>query len=174
MGKQLRNPFQSRRSIPSKDDGDDDESKKPPHEENPWTNVTAVVIPQISRLAARTFLGVTLALYVLNQKHCLPRPLSAMVSQALFWPTLPITISRRIGKWITPVDDTVLIGGAPFGFFNYPEKLYKEYGVRGVINLCEEYRGPVRKYKELGMEELHLPTTDHFEPTVDDFLVSSE
>lgn len=43
--------------------------------------------------------------------------------------------------------------------------------VRGVINLCEEYRGPLRKYKELGMEQLHLPTTDHFEPTVDDLMV---
>ncbi len=44
--------------------------------------------------------------------------------------------------------------------------------VRGVINLCEEFRGPLRKYKELGMEQLYLPTTDHFEPTVDDLMVS--
>jgi len=45
--------------------------------------------------------------------------------------------------------------------------------VRGVINLCEEYRGPLRKYKELGMEQLYLPTTDHFEPTVEDLIVSA-
>lgn len=40
--------------------------------------------------------------------------------------------------------------------------------VRGVINLCEEYRGPDRSYWRLGMLHLRLPTTDHFEPTVED------
>jgi hypothetical protein len=44
--------------------------------------------------------------------------------------------------------------------------------VRGVVNLCEEYKGPQRKYEELGIEELHLPTTDHFEPSVKDLIVS--
>jgi hypothetical protein len=44
--------------------------------------------------------------------------------------------------------------------------------VRGVVNLCEEYKGPQRKYKELGIEELHIPTTDHFEPSVKDLIVS--
>lgn len=38
--------------------------------------------------------------------------------------------------------------------------------------MCEEYQGPLRKYKDLGMEQLHLPTTDHFEPTVEDLMVS--
>lgn len=46
--------------------------------------------------------------------------------------------------------------------------------MRGVINLCEEYGGPLKKYKELGMEQLHLPTTDHFEPTVEDLMVRSK
>lgn len=45
--------------------------------------------------------------------------------------------------------------------------------VRGVINLCEEYKGPLKKYKNIGIEELHLPTTDHFEPSVEDLIVSS-
>jgi hypothetical protein len=49
--------------------------------------------------------------------------------------------------------------------FSFPQ-------VRGVVNLCEEYKGPQRKYKELGIEELHLPTTDHFEPSVKDLIVS--
>lgn len=34
--------------------------------------------------------------------------------------------------------------------------------------MCEEYRGPVEKYKRLGIEELYLPTTDHFEPELED------
>jgi len=37
--------------------------------------------------------------------------------------------------------------------------------------MCEEYRGPLKKYKDLGVEQLHLPTTDHFEPTVEDLMV---
>ena len=36
-----------------------------------------------------------------------------------------------------------------------------------MVNLCEEYRGPIRRYQELGMEHLHLPTPDHFEPSVE-------
>jgi hypothetical protein len=43
--------------------------------------------------------------------------------------------------------------------------------VRGVINFCEEYEGPVEKYEELGIQQLHLPTTDHFEPSLDDLVV---
>jgi hypothetical protein len=95
-----------------------------------WKNVTAAAIPQITTLALRTVLGITVALYILNQKHALPRPLSAVVSKTLFWPTMPITASRRIGKWITRIDNTVVMGGAPFGFLEYPEKLYEDYGVR--------------------------------------------
>jgi atypical dual specificity phosphatase len=37
-----------------------------------------------------------------------------------------------------------------------------------VINLCEEYRGPDRSYKRLGIQHLHLPTTDHYEPSLRD------
>ena len=39
--------------------------------------------------------------------------------------------------------------------------------------MCEEYGGPAHKYKKLGIEQLHLPTTDHFEPTVEDMKVKS-
>jgi len=78
----------------------------------------------------KSCLAVTVALYVLNQKHYLPKPLSAIVSKVLFYPTLPITAFRRLGEWSTVVDDTVILGGAPFGFVSFPEKLYYEYGVR--------------------------------------------
>jgi hypothetical protein len=37
----------------------------------------------ISSTASQTALGLTVALYVLNQKHCLPKPLSAVVSKAI-------------------------------------------------------------------------------------------
>eukprot|EP00980_Cylindrotheca_fusiformis_P004709 scaffold993_cov110-Cylindrotheca_fusiformis.AAC.19 len=170
MAKLFGNPIQTRKPNTS-ENGHGDSEPPAPSLLDPLTNFTAsVVIPQFTRLALKGVLGATLVLYVLNQQHMLPRPLSAVVSQALFWPTLPITVSRRIGEWVTRVDDTVLIGGAPFGFLNYPEKLYEQHGVRGVINMCEEYRGPLRKYKDLGIEELYLPTTDHFEPSLEDLM----
>ncbi|CAB9508812.1 Phosphatidylglycerophosphatase and protein-tyrosine phosphatase 1 [Seminavis robusta] len=113
-------------------------------------------------------LALSVALYVLNQKHFLPRPLASIVSKVFFWPTLPLTAGKLYGKWSTAIDNTVVLGAAPFGFANVPERLYNEYGVRGVINLCEEYSGPDQHYQRLGMKHLRLPTVDHFEPTVED------
>jgi len=94
-----------------------------------WDSTTAAAIPSLGA-CFKTAMGVTVALYILNQKHMLPRPLSAFVSKALFWPSMPITVLRRIGRWETVIDDTVIMGGAPFGFAKLPEKLYETYGVR--------------------------------------------
>ena len=125
-------------------------------------------VPNLTTLCIQSVAIATITLYVLNQKHMLPLPLGRVVSKALFWPTIPITISKRIGKWTTVVDNAVVIGGAPFGWCGYPEKLSKKFNVKGVVNMCDEYRGPVSSYKKLGIEHLHLPTVDHFEPSVED------
>jgi len=125
-------------------------------------------VPSFSTLCLQTVAMATITLYILNQKHMLPLQLSRVVSKTLFWPTIPITISRRIGKWSTVVDNAVVLGGAPFGWCGYPERLNKQFNVKGVINMCEEYRGPIRSYQKLGIEHLRLPTVDHFEPSVED------
>ena len=92
---------------------------------------TAVAgLPSWTGVCLKAFLGITVGLYILNQKHLLPKPLSRLVSKALFWPTLPITFGKRFGEWFTVIDDTVIIGGAPFGFAKVPEKLYRDHGVR--------------------------------------------
>lgn len=124
------------------------------------------VLPHLV-ICFKGFMAITVALYILNQKHLLPRPLSRVVSRTLFWPSMPITVARRIGHWTTEIDDTVIMGGAPFGFAKIPDQLH-DRGVRGVVNLCEEYPGPESSYRRLGMRHLRLPTTDHFEPTVKD------
>jgi hypothetical protein len=105
----------------------------------PWETfqtVALAALPTWTKACLQTVLGATVVLYVLNQKHLLPKPLSAVVSQTLFWPTLPITVGRRMGAWTTVVDDTVMIGGAPFGFAKIPERLYEQYNVR--LDLCDE------------------------------------
>ena len=122
----------------------------------------------LATLCVRTVALATITLYVLNQKHMLPKPIGQVVSKLLFWPTIPITVSRRIGKWTTVVDNAVVLGGAPFGWCRYPEKLSRQFNVKGVVNMCEEYRGPVSSYRRLGIEHLRLPTVDHFEPSVED------
>ena len=131
-------------------------------------NVSLLSGLSIAKLCFRSVAFATITLYVLNQKHMLPKPLGKVVSRALFWPTLPITASRRIGKWTTVVDNAVVLGGAPFGFLRYPEKLHSQFRVRGVVNMCEEYQGPLKSYRRLGIEHLRLPTVDHFEPSVED------
>jgi atypical dual specificity phosphatase len=139
--------------------------------EQPGSITSAALIsglPDVAKLCFRSIAIATVTLYILNQKHMLPMPVGRVVSKVLFWPTIPITISRRIGKWTTEVDNSVIIGGAPFGFMKYPEKLAKQFGVRGVVNMCDEYHGPISSYKRLGIEQLRLPTVDHFEPSVDD------
>eukprot|EP00527_Entomoneis_sp_CCMP2396_P006077 CAMPEP_0198141752 /NCGR_PEP_ID=MMETSP1443-20131203/4696_1 /TAXON_ID=186043 /ORGANISM="Entomoneis sp., Strain CCMP2396" /LENGTH=275 /DNA_ID=CAMNT_0043804581 /DNA_START=55 /DNA_END=882 /DNA_ORIENTATION=+ len=135
-----------------------------------WDSTTAsTLLPSWAGLFFKSFLVTTVALYALNQKHLLPLNISRVVSKALFWPTIPITyLKRGRNNWITKLDDTVVMGGTPFGFAGLPEKLYQKYDVRGVINLCEEYDGPIQKYKQLGMTELHLPTQDHYEPNLKD------
>jgi hypothetical protein len=128
------------KSEPDNDDDDNPGVSSHPPTTSSWTTTrgngisVATVVPHVLAGGLRAFLGVTVALYILNQQHLLPRPLSAMVSKTLFWPTLPITASRRIGKWVTRMDDTVVMGGAPFGFLHYPKKLYRDYRVRRVEN----------------------------------------
>ena len=50
-----------------------------------------------------------------------------------------------------------MIGIAPFASLGHVKALYVE-GVRGVVNLCDEYRGPTEEYSNLGMKHLYLPT----------------
>ena len=37
--------------------------------------------------------------------------------------------------------------------------------------MCKEYRGPIKAYRKLGIEQLHLPTIDHTEPSLQDMKV---
>jgi hypothetical protein len=73
-------------------------------------------------------------LQVLNQRHLLPRPIGRVVSKVLFWPTLPLTahiLFRR--PLMTEIDYVVVLGGAPFGFMNVPEKLNIDHGVSIIV-----------------------------------------
>lgn len=96
-------------------------------------------------------------LYVAYQKHCLPDSVARVVGRVYFYPTWPFTyLARRKDYW-SLVDSHVLLGAAPMSFMGHTEALHKR-GVRAVVNLCDEYSGPLYQYKKLHIAQLHLPT----------------
>lgn len=70
----------------------------------------------------------------------------------------------KVRAWWTPVDDHVIIGALPF---KRDAKPLSELGVTGVVNTCEEYRGPIGKYDSVGIEQLRVPTVDFTHPSLD-------
>jgi len=119
----------------------------------------------LGRLAVVTFATLTVTFF-LFQKKLLPLPISKIVSKLFFLPTFPFTALLRLGNYWTKIDDTLILGCAPFGFLGHPDMLYK-IGVRGAINMCYEYPGPVSHYERVGIKQLYLPTCDHFEPSLE-------
>lgn len=90
-------------------------------------------------------------------------------SRALFVPTfvwnygLARVLHRR--NWWDRVDPYVVLGALPL---RSDVKKLAELGVRGVVNMCREYRGPVAAYATYGIEQLWLPTVDFNPPTLMD------
>jgi len=72
----------------------------------------------------------------------------------------------RAGNYWTKLDDTLILGCAPMDILGHPTALYN-LGVRGVVNMCNEYPGPTAKYSTLGIKQLYLPTLDHYEPSLE-------
>ncbi len=87
----------------------------------------------------------------------------------LFLPTLGwnALLGRVLGRrnWWDPIDPYVLVGAYPF--VGDVQRLY-DLGVRAIVNTCEEYAGPVVHYNRLGIDQLHIPTTDFTHPNLRD------
>lgn len=93
---------------------------------------------------------------------------SATVAGYLFnWTTIPfIAVVNNVmdSRQPSQIDDVLIIGSQP-SFWDVNNLM--ELGVKAVVNMCEEYSGPVETYKQRGIIQLRLPTTDHSEPTID-------
>ncbi|RLN91296.1 hypothetical protein BBJ28_00018274 [Nothophytophthora sp. Chile5] len=99
------------------------------------------------------------------QMHLLPPGLARVVARVYFYPTWPFTyLARRANYW-TLVDSHVFLGAAPMAFMPHVDALFAR-GVRAVVNMCDEYSGPVAQYKRLHIKQLRLPTLDHTEPSL--------
>lgn len=92
--------------------------------------------------------------------------LSRWIAQALYWPTFVFNVCLgrflKVRRWWDTVDEHCILGAVPLA--GDPAKL-RQLGVTGVVNMCEEYAGPVDEYRGLGIEQLWLPTTDFQHPT---------
>jgi atypical dual specificity phosphatase len=89
------------------------------------------------------------------------------IAQLIFLPTYAwnLLLGRllKLRHWWDEIEPGVLLGARPLQCDVQP--LY-EAGVRGVVNMCDEYRGPVEEYERLGIEQQWLRTIDFQPPTL--------
>lgn len=92
--------------------------------------------------------------------------LARLYARTVYYPTLAynVLLGRwlKVRHWWDRVDQHCVLGAVPLG--QDPQRL-KQLGITGVVNMCEEYGGPVEQYQALGIEQLWLPTTDFQHPT---------
>jgi atypical dual specificity phosphatase len=91
------------------------------------------------------------------------------IANALFPPTFAwnYCLARvfRQRRWWDVVEENVLLGALPLKR-DVPK--LAQIGVRGVINMCREYRGPIHEYDRFGIKQLRLPTVDFNPPSPQD------
>jgi atypical dual specificity phosphatase len=71
----------------------------------------------------------------------------------------------RVRAWWNFVEPQVILGARPL---RQDVQTLWDAGVRGVVNTCAEYAGPVDEYQRLGIEQLHIPTIDFTPPSLED------
>lgn len=71
----------------------------------------------------------------------------------------------QVRDWWARIDEHVIIGAYPFGS---DVASFEAERIRGIVNTCEEYAGPVQHYRRAGIEQLHIPTIDFTSPTLAD------
>ena len=90
-------------------------------------------------------------------------------ARTIFYPTLwwNMLLGRVLGvrRWWDRVDEHIILGALPFA--RDVPRLASE-GVRGVVNTCEEYPGPVLQYQQFEIEQLRIPTVDFTHPSLED------
>ncbi len=95
--------------------------------------------------------------------------LSRLYAKFVFYPTLAwnFLLGRilRVRNWWDRIDPHVIVGAFPFA---RDVPTMHAAGVRAVVNTCEEYLGPQSEYREFGIEQFHMPTTDFTHPRLDD------
>eukprot|EP01111_Echinosteliopsis_oligospora_P012353 TRINITY_DN4210_c0_g1_i1.p1 TRINITY_DN4210_c0_g1~~TRINITY_DN4210_c0_g1_i1.p1 ORF type:complete len:240 (+),score=28.38 TRINITY_DN4210_c0_g1_i1:79-720(+) len=111
----------------------------------------------------------TYVVYYLFTKGRLPKSYAWVIGRIVHFITLPfIVVFQELGlrgNFYDKIDDHVYLGAMVMG---YQIPLLKSKSITAVVNMCDEFSGPVVKYQQSGIEQLHLPTIDHLEPTIED------
>jgi len=87
----------------------------------------------------------------------LPYTMKWLFTRVTFYPSLMWNLFnyylQPFGKhdWWNRIDNYLLLGALPSKYA--VSELYKE-GVRGVINTCDEYTGPISTYEQYGIKQL--------------------
>lgn len=71
----------------------------------------------------------------------------------------------KVRHWWDRVDERVIVGAYPFA---RDVPALAAVGVRGVVNTCAEYPGPVAAYQRWGIEQFWMPTIDFTHPDLAD------
>lgn len=88
-----------------------------------------------------------------------------LYARTVFLPTLAwnMLLGRvlKVRHWWDSIDENVILGAYPF-----PRDVaaLRSEGVAAVVNTCEEYAGPLDQYRNHGIEQLRIPTTDFTPP----------
>ena len=70
-----------------------------------------------------------------------------------------------LNRLFTAITDEVYLGSLPF---SGDVVTLHAAGVTGVVNMCEEYSGPLEQYTQMGIEQCYCPTVDMTAPTLED------
>lgn len=122
---------------------------------------------------AAFFLGIPyVAGFVALQKKCFHRAATKALTRFYFYPTAPaLALFQKIVKRNRApdkVDKGVYLGPFPSASLGDVARMHADLKIGGVVNLMDEWEGPVRAYEKYGIQQLYLPTVDHCEPAVSD------
>ena len=70
----------------------------------------------------------------------------------------------RQRHWWDPIEPRIILGARPL---RRDVQTLVEQGVGGVVNMCQEYQGPIDLYDHYNIEQLWLPTIDFQSPSLE-------
>lgn len=71
------------------------------------------------------------------------------------------------GKFISIIDENIAISSMPT-YWDIPKLRSAEMNILSVVNMQNEWQGPINAYQKAGIEQLRLRTLDTFAPTLED------
>lgn len=125
----------------------------------------------------KVFVVCAVVWFVLKQlfrKALLPVPLARVWGRIhfFFW-RLCLEVSYNFGHrqkpWKDVIENRVWLGKTVLAR-HVPE--LRRLGITRVLNLQDENPGPVEAFRAAGIEQLHVPVVDHFEPSVEQLHVA--